>query len=369
MNLYKISIFSLFCLLLHAMPANAERIKDVASLQGVRSNQLIGYGLVVGLNGTGDRTNQAVFTAQSFKSMLNKFGIRIPPNVNVQTNNVAAVLISAELPAFSKPGQTIDVTASSIGNAKSLRGGTLLMTPLKGTDGQVYAIAQGNLTVSGLGAQGADGSKVTVNVPSVGRIPNGATVERPSPSLFSYRDIAVYNLHRSDFTTVVRLADAINFTVQENIAMPLDSTSVQISLPNNPAEQIAYLAKIENISFNPGDAPAKVVVNSRTGTIVIGRYVKIKPAAITHGSLVVTISESPQVSQPEPFSQGATTVVPDSQVQVSEKNSRAFVFHPGPSLQDLVQAINSVGASPSDLAAILESLKGVGALEGELTIM
>ncbi len=369
----KIAIASLttVMILLSAMmqPVQAERIKDIASLQGVRENQLIGYGLVVGLDGTGDSTNQAVYTAQSFRNMLNKFGIRVPDNVNVQTDNVAAVMLSAQLPAFAKPGQKIDVTVSSVGNASSLRGGTLLMTSLKGADGRVYAVAQGNLIVSGLGAEGADGSKVTVNIPSAGRIPNGATVERPAPTPLVYSDKVVYNLYRSDFTTALRLADVVNTVIRSGIAHPIDAMSVEISLPTDPAQRVGYLSQIENLTLEPGDVAARIVVNSRTGTVVIGRHVRVKPAAVSHGSLTVTISETPYASQPQPFSLGTTAIVPDSNVQISEEDNRAFLFKPGPSLNEIVQAVNAVGASPSDLVAILESLKTAGALQADLEVI
>lgn len=349
--------------------SHGERIKDLTSLQGVRGNQLIGYGLIVGLDGTGDQISQTKFTEQSFKSMLNKFGIRVPDNVSIKSNNIAAVMVSAELPAFAKPGQTIDITASSIGNSKSLRGGTLLMTPLKGADGQTYAVAQGNLIVSGLGAEGSDGSRITVNIPSVGRIPNGAYVERPAPTVFTLNDTVVYNLNRSDFTTAVRLSNAINRRFGHPIAVPIDATSIKVKLPSMHYEQLNALADIEKLEIEPGEAEAKIVINSRTGTVVIGNHVRVKPAAISHGSLTVTISESPYASQPEAFSTGTTTVVPDSQVQVQEEDNRAFLFEPGPSLQDIVQAVNGVGASPSDLVAILESLKSAGALRGKLVVI
>lgn len=368
-KLVRLAFILLINMIFLSFPCYGDRIKDLTSLQGVRVNQLIGYGLVVGLDGTGDATNQAVFTAQTFKTMLNKFGIRIPDNVNLQTANVAAVLVSAELPPFAKPGQKMDITVSSIGNAKSLRGGTLLLTPLKGADGRVYAMAQGNMTVSGFGSSGADGSKITVNIPSAGRIPNGATIERPSPTTFAFRDIAVYNLHTPDFTTAVRLTDIINSNAHEKIAKTLDAASIAVHLPSDPQSQMLVLAKIESLQVNPSDVAAKVVINSRTGTVVIGKHVVINPAAVSHGSLTVTVSEDPNVSQPRPFSLGTTAVVPDSEVQLSEEDKRAFLFDPGVTLQDLVNAINSVGASPSDLVAILDSLKTAGALRGELVII
>ncbi len=351
-------------------PAQAERIKDITSVAGVRDNQLIGYGLVVGLDGTGDKTSQTQFTAQSLKSMLAQLGVVIPPGVNPKPKNVAAVMISTNLPAFAKPGQTIDVTVSSLGNAKSLRGGTLLMAPLKGADGKVYAIAQGNLVVGGLGVQGSDGSKVTVNIPSVGRIPNGATVERTVASPFAKSNKLVLNLHTADFTTAHRVVKAINDLIGEGTAKALDGGSIEVRAPADPSQKVGFLSIVENITLEPGEAPARVVINSRTGTIVIGSHVRVMPAAVAHGTLVVTISEQTAVSQPAPFSrQGSTEVVPQSSVQVTQEDARMFLFKPGVSLNDIVQAVNQVGAAPGDLVAILEALKEAGALRAELIVI
>ncbi len=346
--------------------AGAERIKDLAAIAGVRDNQLIGYGLVVGLNGTGDKTK---FTGQTLRNMLARLGITLPPGVNPKSKNVAAVSVHAVLPPFAKPGQTIDVTVSSIGDAKSLRGGSLLMTPLKGIDGQVYAIAQGNLIVGGLTAEGRDGSRITVNIPSVGRIPNGATVERAVPSPFSHAKYLTLNLHRPDFTTAQRIAAAINRVLGPDTARPLDSASVRVGAPVDPAQKVAFVSMIENMEVEPGEAPAKVIVNSRTGTVVISRHVRVRPAAVSHGNLVVTIRENPEVSQPPPLSGGSTAVVPRSDVNVEEEGKHMFVFDPGVSLDDLVRAVNQVGAAPSDLVAILEALKNAGALEAELIVI
>jgi len=347
----------------------ADRIKDLARVAGVRSNQLVGYGLVVGLDGTGDQTSQTPFTVQSLKSMLQQFGITVPPNVNPQLKNVAAVAVHAELPAFAKAGQSIDVTVSSIGNAKSLRGGTLLMTPLKGADGHVYAIAQGDLLVSGLNATGSDGSSITVNIPSVGRIPNGASVEREVNSSFMKADFIVLNLNDSDFTTANRLATAINNTIGPDIAQPVDATSIRVNAPADPAQRVAFASLIENIEVEPGDAPARVIVNSRTGTVVIGSNVRIQAAAVSHGNLVVTISENPKVSQPAPLSGGQTTVTSKSKVDVAQEGNRMFVMESGVTLDDIVRAVNRVGAGPSDLVAILEALKHAGALRAELIVI
>ena len=349
----------------------ADRIKDLANVAGVRNNQLTGYGLVVGLDGTGDQTSQTPFTVQSVVNMLTQFGITVPPGTNLQLKNVAAVSIHADLPAFSKPGQTIDVTVASIGNAKSLRGGSLLMAPLRGADGNVYAIAQGNLIVGGFGASGNDGSRVTVNVPSAGRIPNGATVERTVSSDFLTRESVVLNLHIPDFTTSNRLANLINETLGAGTAQSIDAVSINIQAPRDPMQRTSFLAHIENLEVDPGQAAARVIINSRTGTVVIGANVRVTPAAVSHGSLVVTISEQPFVSQPiAPFSDsGQTVVVPDSQVNIEQEKSSMFLFQPGTSLDEIVQAVNRVGAAPGDLVAILEALKQAGALRAELVVI
>lgn len=356
-------------LCLFAGTAQAQRIKDLASVAGVRSNQLVGYGLVVGLDGTGDQTSQTPFTVQSLKNMLAQFGITVPPNVSPQLKNVAAVSVHADLPPFAKPGQTIDVTVSSLGNAKSLRGGTLLMAPLKGADGQIYAIAQGNLVVGGLGVAGSDGSKITVNIPSAGRIPNGATVERAVPSAFTQGSTLTLNLHTPDFTTANRVASAINATIGAGAAQSLDGVSVQVQAPRDPAQRVSFIAMLENLDVEPGDAAAKVIVNSRTGTVVIGSHVSVSPAAVAHGNLTVTISEKPVVSQPEPLSGGSTAVVPRSEIEVKEDKSRMFLFDPGVSLDEIVRAVNQVGAAPGDLVAILQALKEAGALRAELIVI
>lgn len=349
------------------LPADAARIKDLAKVQGVRSNQLLGYGLVVGLPGTGEKNN--AFSEQTFRTMLNNFGIKVPDTLKPKIKDVAPVAVHAELPAFAKPGQTIDVTVSAIGEAKSLRGGTLLQTFLKGVDGRVYALAQGSLVVGGLGAEGADGSTVVVNTPTVGRIANGASVEREVRSSFNNGDTITFNLNRSDFTTAKRMADVINGLVGPDTARPLDATSVEVFAPRDPGQRVSYLATLENLDVDPADGAAKIIVNSRTGTIVIGNQVKLKPAAITHGGLTVTISENPQVSQPNAFSEGTTAVVPDSTINIKQENSRMFKLDTGNTLDDLVQAINQVGVAPGDLMAILEALQQAGAIEGELVIL
>jgi flagellar P-ring protein precursor FlgI len=352
--------------------AHAERIKDLATVSGVRSNQLIGYGLVVGLDGTGDQTTQTPFTIQSIINMLAQFGVPIPSSVsaNAQLKNVAAVMVTSDLPAFAKPGQTIDVTVSSIGNASSLRGGSLLMTPLRGVDGQVYAFAQGSMVVSGFGVAGKDGSKITVNVPSAGRIPNGATVEREVPTKFGGDGHLVFNLHTPDFTTAARIVNAINKILGAGTADALDAVSVRVAAPMDPNQRTAYLATLEGIEVDPGDPPARVIINSRTGTVVISSHVRVMAAAVAHGSLSVTITERDQVSQPNPFTQvPSATVTPKSSINVKEGDARMFVFQSGVNLDEIVRAVNQVGAAPGDLVAILEALQQAGALRAELIVI
>ncbi len=362
-------LLSIFLLFLLPLAAQAERIKDLTEIQGVRSNQLVGYGLVVGLDGTGDQTAQTPFTVQSLKSMLAQYGITLPANVNPQVKNIAAVSIHAELPPFAKIGQKIDVTVSSLGNAKSLRGGSLLMTPLKGADGRIYAIAQGNLVVGGLGVEGQDGSRVTINIPSAGRIPNGATVEKEVQNPFALGDYITLNLKRPDFTTAKRLSDTINRVLGPDNAFAQDSVTVKIRAPQDVSQRVGFMSFVENLEFQPGEAPARVIVNSRTGTVVIGNRVRVYPAAVSHGNMTVTITNTNQVSQPEPLSGGETVQTVQSQVEVTQDNNRMFLFNAGVTLDEIVRAVNQVGASPGDLVAILESLKQVGALSAELIII
>ena len=363
----KVAYLILISLLLVSQLASADRIKDMASVAGVRSNQLVGYGLVVGLDGTGDK---APFTDQTFRNMMNRFGISVPPNVNPNLKNVAAVSVHAELPPFSKPGQKIDITVSSIGNASSLRGGSLLLTNLKGADGKTYAMAQGNLIVGGFGAAGADGSKITVNVPSVGRIPNGASVERMVPNAFAKGDFLTLNLHTPDFTTAKRVQERITALLGPGLAEAIDATSIRVQAPRSPSQRVSFLSILENLEVEPGTDSAKVVINSRTGTIVVGQNVKVLPAAVTHGSLTVTISESLGVSQPSPFSEtGDTVVVPESEVDIEEEPARMFKFGPAATLNDIVRAVNQVGAAPGDVMAVLEALKQAGALKADLIVI
>jgi flagellar P-ring protein precursor FlgI len=352
-----------------APAAHAERIKDMAQVQGVRTNQLVGYGLVVGLDGTGDQTSQAPFTIQSLTNMLAQLGVVVPANVTPQLKNVAAVSVHAMMPAFVKPGQTIDITVNSIANAKSLRGGSLLVTPLHGLDGQIYAIAQGNLIVSGFGVEGTDGSKLTVNVPSSGRIPNGATIERSVPTQIAQGDTIVLNLNAPDFTTVTRLVASVNKGIGEGSASIIDGGSVRVKAPIDLTQRVAFLSQVENLEVEPASAPARVIINSRTGTVVISSNVRVSPAAVSHGSLSVSIKEEQQVSQPAPLSNGTTTVVNNSTIKVDQGSNRMFLFKPGVELEQIVHAVNEVGAAPGDLVAILEALKEAGALQAELVVI
>ncbi|MEN1941514.1 flagellar basal body P-ring protein FlgI [Luteimonas sp. MJ246] len=349
-----------------ALPARGERIKDLAQVAGVRGNPLVGYGLIVGLDGSGDRTSQTPFTVQSLKTMLDQLGVTLPPGVNPQLKNVAAVAIQAELPPFAKPGQTIDVTVSSIGNAGSLRGGSLLMAPLKGADGQVYAIAQGTLVVSGFGASGRDGSRISTNAPNAGSIPNGAIVERAvagaAPS-----GVVTLNLHDADFTTAARIVAAIDGAFGHGRARALDGVTIEVTPP--AGDRIAFLSRLETLDVTPGAAAAKVIVNARTGTVVMGGEVSVMPAAVSHGSLTVSVTESVQVSQPGAFGRGGTVVAPQSSVEVSQDGGRMFLFEGGSSLESIVRAVNAVGAAPGDIVAILEALKRAGALRAELEVI
>jgi flagellar P-ring protein precursor FlgI len=366
MIIWRFTAFVMLTLPVVMSTAHAERIKDITSIAGVRSNQLIGYGLVVGLDGTGDK---APFTTQTFRNMMAEFGITIPNGVDPKLKNVAAVSITAEMPAFSKPGQRLDITVSSLGNAKSLRGGSLLFAPLKGADGQVYALAQGNLVVGGFGVQGNDGSKITVNVPSVGRIPNGATVERAIPNAFGHGDSLVLNLDQANFTTARHIIDKLNDLLGPGTAEALDATSIRVSAPRDLSQRVSFLSIIENMDVDMGDARAKVIINSRTGTIVMGQHVTIEPVAVTHGSLTVTVQENIEVVQPNALGDGETAVVPKTNITANQENNRMFKFGPGVSLDEIVKAVNEVGAAPGDLMAILEALKQAGALKAELVVI
>ena len=335
----------------------------------MRSNQLIGYGLVVGLDGSGDQTTQAPFTPQSLENMLQQFGITVPANARPQLKNAAAVMVTADLPAFAKPGQAIDVTVASIGNAKSIRGGQLLMTPLRGADGNTYAVAQGSVVVGGISAQGKSGSSVQVNISASGRIPNGASVERTVPSAFGAGGDITLNLNTADFTTAARIAAAINGAYGAGTAAPVDGGTVSVRGPADPGQKVAWLGAIQNLDVTPGAAPARIIVNSRTGTVVIGQDVRVTAAAVAHGAIQVTIGEQSLVSQPNAFSQGQTAVVPSSSIAVSEDGAHMFKFGPGVSLDTIVRAVNQVGATPSDLISILQALKQAGALHADLVVI
>lgn len=363
------NILSIILLGLATTIAQAERIKDLASITGVRSNQLVGYGIVVGLNNTGDKVKSGDFTSQSLRSMLTQLGVKLPTTVQIKSKNIAAVMITASLPPFAVPGQNINVTVNSIGEASSLRGGTLLMSPLKGADGQVYAIAQGNLVVGGLSASGSDGSKISVNIPSVGNIPNGASIERAVYSPFAEGSTLTLNLNSFDFTTANRLATSINNAVGPGTAKPLNGGSVKVNAPRDGSQRVAFVSLLENLLVDPAIAAARIIINSRTGTVVINSQVKVRPAAVSHGNLTVTINESFGVSQPEGFTEGETVITPESEISITSENKRMFVFNPGISLDEIVRAVNEVGAGPSDLVAILEALKGAGAITAELIVI
>ena len=368
-----VGYLALLAVLALALPkaAHAERIKDIAMVEGARTNQLIGFGLVVGLDGTGDQVTQTQFTIQAARSMLQQFGVNLPPGVNPQTKNMASVVVTAELPAFTKPGQKMDVTVSSIGNAKSLRGGELLLTQLKGGNGEVYAVAQGGLVVSGFGAEGSDGSSVSVNTKASGRIPNGALIEREvGNALDDGSNRITFNLHSADFTTAKNMASEINRMMGPGTAEALDAVSISVLAPTDTAQKVAYLAELENIEVSKASSAAKIIVNARSGTIVIGSEVVVKPAAVATGSLTVTIDESFAVSQPGPFAAGGeTAVVPQSTVNAEQEEAKFFVMEGGVNLQDIVTAINKVGAAPGDLIAVLEALQQAGALSAQIIVI
>jgi len=347
--------------------SHADRIKDLGTFQGLRANQLTGYGIVVGLAGTGD--DSLDYSTLGMKGVASRFGLQLPAGVNPALKNAAAAMITAELPAFAKPGQRLDITISALGKAKSLRGGTLLMAPLQGADGQVYAMAQGNLAVGGLGIDAADGSKLTINVPTAGRIPGGATVERSVDAGFATTPQLRFDLADADLTTVRRVADIINKRSGKEIARAIDATTVTIDAPQGAEIRTSMMGQIENFEVDPANAAARVVVNARTGTVVINGAVRISPVAVTHGKMTVQIDEKPQVVQPAPFSQGRTAVQQSSGIKVDEGIHPMFEFQPGASLGDIVKSVNAIGASPADLVAILEALKQAGAMKAELVVL
>jgi len=346
----------------------AEHLRDLAVIQGVRSNPLIGYGLVVGLDGSGDQTTQTPFTIQTLQTMLQQLGITLPAGTNPQLRNVAAVMVTAVIPPFAQPGQTLDVTVSSLGNAKSLRGGTLLMTPLKGSDGQTYAVAQGNILVGGAGAS-AGGSKVQINHLAAGRVPDGATVERAIASPFQLGDVLRLELNASDFATAGAVADAINAAMGEGTAAARDGRVIEVKAPPTPNARVRFAADLENIDVRIADPAARVVINARTGSIVMNRTVTLEPAAVAHGNLSVTITATPAVSQPGPLATGQTTVTEKTDISIKQDGGVLMKLPAATSLADLVKALNSLGANPGDLVAILQALKASGALRAELEVI
>ncbi|MDO8206553.1 MAG: flagellar basal body P-ring protein FlgI [Gallionella sp.] len=360
-------IFAVLCLMLLPFSAFADRIKDVASIQGVRDNQLSGYGLVFGLDGTGDQTTQTPFTVQSIISMLSQMGVNIPQGTSLQLKNVAAVMVTATLPPFSKPGQTIDVTASSIGNAKSLRGGTLLMTPLKGADGQVYAMAQGNVLVSGMGAS-AGGASVQVNHLNVGRVPAGATVERAVPTVLGQGEYIHLELHSNDFTTASRVVDVINTQIGSGTAEAQDGRMIEVRAPRGNG-LVAFISRIENLEINQAQGVAKVIINARTGSIVMNQAVTLDACAVAHGNLTVVINTESAVSQPNARSEGNTVVTDKTTIDVKSDKGGLVELPKGVSLSEVVKALNAIGATPQDLLAILQAMKSAGALHAELEVI
>lgn len=366
------AVAALLALLAVAWPVHGAgyqpRIKEVASVAGVRANQLTGYGLVVGLDGTGDQTAQAPFTGQGMTAMLQQMGVNVPPGTQMQLKNVAAVLVTAQLPAFAQPGQSIDVSVSSIGNAKSLRGGTLIATPLKGADGQIYAMAQGTLIVGGAGAS-AGGSKVQINHLSGGRIPQGASVERSVPTPLAQGDSIQLDLQASDFATARAVAQAINGAKGEGTAQALDGRVVRVRAPQTPDERVAFLADIENLPLTLATPAARVVVNPRTGSVVMNQSVTLAPCAVAHGSLSVTISSTPVVSQPNALAGGQTVAAEKADIAITQQGGSVIQLPESAKLADVVKALNSLGATPQDLLAILQAMKSAGALNAELEVL
>lgn len=358
------------CLAAAALPAQAERLKDLASIQGVRQNQLVGYGLVVGLDGSGDQTTQTPFTVQSVVSMLQQLGVNVPTNSssNMQLKNVAAAMVTATLPAFAQPGQLLDVTVSSIGNAKSIRGGTLLMAPLKGADGQIYAIAQGNVVVGGAGASAA-GSSTTVNHLSAGRISGGATVERAVPTSLGGGDAIVLELNDNDFSTASRVVDAVNKRFGGDTAMAQDGRVIRIRAPLSSSDRVAFLGALENIDVTPGKLSAKVILNARTGSVVMNQSVMLDTCAVSHGNLSVVIQADNAVSQPNALAGGQTAGVQNAQISINKEPGKVMLLKGGASLADVVKALNAIGASPQDLLAILQAMKAAGSLRAELEVI
>lgn len=348
--------------------AHATRIKEVASIQGVRSNQLVGYGLVVGLDGTGDQTTSAPFTAQSLSAMLQQMGVTIPAGTSLQVKNVAAVMVTAQLPAFAQPGQTLDINVSSLGNAKSLRGGTLIVTPLKGADGQIYALAQGNLIVGGAGASAA-GSKVQINHLSAGRIPEGATVERAVPTPLGQSRVLQLDLNASDFNTAREVARAINAKMGDGTAQAVNGRVVKVNMPEPQELRVGFLADIENLPLELATPSAKIVINARTGSVVMNQAVALGACAVAHGNLSVTINTTPVVSQPAPFSKGETVRAEKADITIKQEPGALIQLPASTKLADVVKALSALGATPQDLLAILQAMKSAGALQAEIEVI
>jgi len=344
------------------------RLKEVASVQGVRNNQLVGYGLVVGLDGTGDQTTSTPFTTQSITAMLQQMGVTVPPGTNMQIKNVAAVMVTAQLPPFAQPGQTIDIVVASVGTAKSLRGGTLIATPLKGADGQIYALAQGNVVIAGAGAS-AGGSKVQINQLNAGRVPEGATVERAVATPLAQGDSLQLDLNSADFNTAREVARAINAKMGNGIARAMDGRVVRVQMPESPEARVAFMADIENLPLELAAPAARIVINARTGSVVVNQTVTLNPCAVAHGSLSVTINSTPVVSQPAPFSKGETVSRDKADITIRQEPGSLIQLPAGTKLADVVKALNSLGATPQDLLAILQAMKTAGALNAEIEVI
>jgi len=349
-------------------PAQAMRLKEVATVQGVRSNQLVGYGLVVGLDGTGDQTTSTPFTTQSLAALLQQMGVTVPPGTNLQVKNIAAVLVTTQLPPFAQPGQQVDVTVSSLGNAKSLRGGTLIATPLKGADGQIYALAQGNLIVGGAGASAA-GSKVQINHLSAGRVPDGATVERAVPTPLNDGDFLQLDLNANDYNTAREVARAVNTKMGAGLAQAMDGRVVRVRMPLNADARVGFLADIENLTLDLAAPAAKVVINARTGSVVVNQAVTLSACAVAHGNLSVTINSTPLVSQPGPLSNGTTVSRDKADITIRQEPGSLIQLPAGTKLTEVVRALNSLGATPQDLLAILQAIKSAGALNADIEVI
>lgn len=362
------TLIALIALIVALLPAaaSAERIRDLGQFEGLRANQLTGYGVVVGLQGTGD--DNLEYVTEAMRGVSGRLGLQLPPGVSPNLRNAAAVIITAELPAFAKPGQRLDITVSTLGQARSLRGGALILAPLYGADGQIYAMAQGNVAVGGLGVSGRDGSQLTVNISTVGRIADGATVERGVATGFDQQSSLRFNLHQADFLTASRVRDAVNARYP-GMARIADGVSIELTLPFGNDQRAELMAQIEMMDVTPAPVAARVIVNSRTGTVVINQAVRLAPAAVSHGKLVIRIEESPTVIQPDPFSRGVTAVEESSEITVSERSDRVALMPGAANLSEIVDALNLLGVGAADLVVILESLKQAGALQAEMVVL